>query len=227
MAHRSKRPYFRLVVENRCLLDSRPMTLSCKSLNLVLTMPKRKVRPCLTEWTQVSDRLALVRNLYFTGYAYAAIGDSMESIGCELHGTAPSAPAALVLSPADLKHFERLMDCVSVGITETPVLATSGVLIPGSNLFPDTKTPLIKRAEKRTRSPGSPLGEKEIPVTVKKRPMTADGTDAERRKTRRFPVVVPVEVSWRGPDGIAVGRCSSASQCQWWLSEDVQLSRVG
>jgi hypothetical protein len=34
--------------------------------------------------------------------------------------------------------------------------------------------------------------------------MTADGTDVERRKSRRFPVVVPIEVSWRGADGIAV-----------------------
>lgn len=34
--------------------------------------------------------------------------------------------------------------------------------------------------------------------------MSPDGTDAERRKSRRFPVVVPVEVSWRGADGIAV-----------------------
>jgi hypothetical protein len=41
-------------------------------------------------------------------------------------------------------------------------------------------------------------------VTIKKRPMTADGTSAERRKSRRFPVVVPIEVSWRGQDGIAV-----------------------
>lgn len=38
---------------------------------------------------------------------------------------------------------------------------------------------------------------------MKKRPMSADGTDLERRKSRRFPVVVPVEVSWRGPNGTA------------------------
>src|SRR5215469_12496831 len=38
---------------------------------------------------------------------------------------------------------------------------------------------------------------------MKKRPMSADGKDLERRKTRRFPVVVPIEVSWRGPGGIA------------------------
>jgi len=39
---------------------------------------------------------------------------------------------------------------------------------------------------------------------MKKRPMSADGTDVERRKSRRFPVVVPVEVSWRGPNGRAL-----------------------
>jgi hypothetical protein len=41
-------------------------------------------------------------------------------------------------------------------------------------------------------------------VTIKKRPMSSDGTSVERRKSRRFPVVVPIEVSWRGADGIAV-----------------------
>ena len=50
------------------------------------------------------------------------------------------------------------------------------------------------------------------PVTIKKRPMTADGTDVERRKTRRFPVVVPIEVSWRGTDGIAVKEDAVARQ---------------
>jgi hypothetical protein len=49
-------------------------------------------------------------------------------------------------------------------------------------------------------------------VTIKKRPMTPDGTDAERRKSRRFPVVVPVEVSWRGADGIAVKEDAVARQ---------------
>jgi hypothetical protein len=49
-------------------------------------------------------------------------------------------------------------------------------------------------------------------VTIKKRPMTADGTSAERRKSRRFPVVVPVEVSWRGRDGIAVKESAVARQ---------------
>jgi len=41
-------------------------------------------------------------------------------------------------------------------------------------------------------------------MTFKKRPMSADGSSVERRKSRRFPVVVPIEVSWRGADGIAV-----------------------
>jgi hypothetical protein len=47
---------------------------------------------------------------------------------------------------------------------------------------------------------------------IKKRPMSADGTDLERRKSRRFPVVVPVEVSWRGPDGIALKEDAVARQ---------------
>ena len=42
--------------------------------------------------------------------------------------------------------------------------------------------------------------------------MTADGTSAERRKGPRFPVVVPVEVSWRGKDGIAVKEDAVARQ---------------
>src|SRR5579864_1168326 len=47
---------------------------------------------------------------------------------------------------------------------------------------------------------------------IKKRPMTADGTSAERRKSRRFPVVVPIEVSWRAADGIAVKEDAVARQ---------------
>ena len=49
-------------------------------------------------------------------------------------------------------------------------------------------------------------------MTVKKRPMSADGKDVERRKSRRFPVVVPIEVSWRGEDGIAVKEDAVARQ---------------
>lgn len=49
-------------------------------------------------------------------------------------------------------------------------------------------------------------------MKIKKRPMSADGTSAERRKSRRFPVVVPIEVSWRGADGIAVKEDAVARQ---------------
>lgn len=49
-------------------------------------------------------------------------------------------------------------------------------------------------------------------MTIKKRPMTADGTNSERRKSRRFPVVVPIEVSWRGKDGISVKENAVARQ---------------
>jgi hypothetical protein len=41
-------------------------------------------------------------------------------------------------------------------------------------------------------------------VTIKKRPLSPDGTRVERRRSRRFSVVVPVEVSWRGLDGKAM-----------------------
>jgi hypothetical protein len=47
---------------------------------------------------------------------------------------------------------------------------------------------------------------------MKKRPMSADGKDLERRKSRRFPVVVPIEVSWRGPGGIAAKEDAVARQ---------------
>jgi hypothetical protein len=47
---------------------------------------------------------------------------------------------------------------------------------------------------------------------MKKRPMTADGKDLERRKSHRFPVAVPVEVSWRGPDGMALKEDAIARQ---------------
>ena len=49
-------------------------------------------------------------------------------------------------------------------------------------------------------------------MTIKKRPMSSDGTSVERRKSRRFPVVVPIEVSWRGTDGIAVKEDAVARQ---------------
>ncbi len=40
-------------------------------------------------------------------------------------------------------------------------------------------------------------------LTMKRRPSNHDGTEAERRKSQRFPVTVPIEVSWRGPTGNA------------------------
>lgn len=49
-------------------------------------------------------------------------------------------------------------------------------------------------------------------MTIKKRPMGADGTSVERRKSRRFPVVVPIEVSWLGPEGNAVREDAVARQ---------------
>jgi hypothetical protein len=39
--------------------------------------------------------------------------------------------------------------------------------------------------------------------TIKKRPSNHDGTEVERRKSHRFPVTIPIEVSWRGSTGIA------------------------
>ncbi len=47
---------------------------------------------------------------------------------------------------------------------------------------------------------------------MKKRPMSADGTNVERRKSRRFPVIVPIEVSWRGPNGTALKEDAVARQ---------------
>jgi hypothetical protein len=47
---------------------------------------------------------------------------------------------------------------------------------------------------------------------IKKRPMSADGKNLERRKSRRFPVVVPIEVSWRGNDGVAMKEDAVARQ---------------
>lgn len=49
-------------------------------------------------------------------------------------------------------------------------------------------------------------------MTFKKRPLSADGTKVERRKSRRFSVTVPIEVSWRGTDGAAVKQDAVARQ---------------
>src|SRR5215470_6266567 len=42
--------------------------------------------------------------------------------------------------------------------------------------------------------------------------MNSDGREVERRKSRRLPVAVPVEVSWRGPDGLALKEEATARQ---------------
>jgi hypothetical protein len=49
-------------------------------------------------------------------------------------------------------------------------------------------------------------------VSIKKRPMSADGKTVERRRSRRFPVAVPLEVSWRAKDGTAVKSDAVARQ---------------
>ncbi len=49
-------------------------------------------------------------------------------------------------------------------------------------------------------------------MRIKTRPMSSDGTNIERRKTRRYPVVVPIEVSWRGTDGISVKESAVARE---------------
>ena len=49
-------------------------------------------------------------------------------------------------------------------------------------------------------------------MKIQKRPLSADGTKLERRKSHRFPVAVPIEVSWRGPDGIAIKQDAVARQ---------------
>lgn len=47
---------------------------------------------------------------------------------------------------------------------------------------------------------------------IKKRPMSAEGKTVERRKSDRLPVAVPIEVSWRGKDGIAAKADAVARQ---------------
>ena len=42
--------------------------------------------------------------------------------------------------------------------------------------------------------------------------MSADGSSVERRKSRRFPVVVPIEVGWSGADNVAVKQDAVARQ---------------
>jgi hypothetical protein len=76
------------------------------------------------------------------------------------------------------------------------------------NLFADTFRDQTDENFKRTGK----SGHEEETVTIKKRPMSADGTKVERRKSRRFPVAVPIEVSWRGTEGIAVKADAVARQ---------------
>jgi hypothetical protein len=45
-----------------------------------------------------------------------------------------------------------------------------------------------------------------------RRAIGSDGTKVERRKKQRFAVAVPIEVSWRGPDGILVTENATARQ---------------
>lgn len=49
-------------------------------------------------------------------------------------------------------------------------------------------------------------------MTFKKRPMSPDGSSVERRKSRRFPVVVPIVVSWRAADGTTITEDAVARQ---------------
>ena len=49
-------------------------------------------------------------------------------------------------------------------------------------------------------------------MRIKTRPMSSDGTSIERRKSRRYPVVVPIAVSWRGTDGISVKESAVARE---------------
>ncbi len=49
-------------------------------------------------------------------------------------------------------------------------------------------------------------------MRIKKRPMSPEGKSVERRRSRRFPVAVPIEVSWRGKDGIAAKTDAVATQ---------------
>jgi hypothetical protein len=45
-----------------------------------------------------------------------------------------------------------------------------------------------------------------------RRGTSPDGSKTERRKNNRYPVTVPIEVSWRGPDGMAIKQQAIARQ---------------
>jgi len=74
------------------------------------------------------------------------------------------------------------------------------------------QAPVCEQADSRISKSPRDSAESEKLVTIHKRPMSADGGTIERRKSRRFPVAVPIEVSWLGEAGIAVKENAVARQ---------------
>jgi hypothetical protein len=66
-------------------------------------------------------------------------------------------------------------------------------------------------------------------LRVSRRPTNPDGTKVEKRRSQRFLVMVPVEVSWPGPDGIAVKADGIARQvnCRGGFLEMQALPEFG
>ena len=64
---------------------------------------------------------------------------------------------------------------------------------------------------------------------MKRRPTAADGTKLERRKETRFPVSIPVDVSWRGAEGVPMKEDGVARQvnAQGGLIEMVNYPDLG
>jgi len=81
----------------------------------------------------------------------------------------------------------------------------------GALVYLGTSGRLCRHAGKRSQGAGNSVAERN-PVTIKKRAMSSDGSMVERRKNRRFSLAVPIEVSWRGSDGIAVKEDAVAKQ---------------
>jgi len=50
------------------------------------------------------------------------------------------------------------------------------------------------------------------PANMPRRGTSPDGTKVERRKAKRFPVTVPIEVSWRSPEGMVMKEQAIARQ---------------
>src|ERR1700722_16937916 len=71
---------------------------------------------------------------------------------------------------------------------------------------------LVERPRDEKRATRRDLLAERETAKIMKRMMNADGTRIEGRKTRRFPVAVPIEVSWCGTDGIAVKEDAVARQ---------------